>query len=33
MAFRIVSLFGGSVKVENLASVGIRLTVALKSAL
>jgi DNA-binding response OmpR family regulator len=31
MAFRIVSLFGGSVKVENLAA-GIRLTVVLKSS-
>jgi DNA-binding response OmpR family regulator len=33
MAFRIVSLFGGSVKVENLTSVGIRLTAVLRNSL
>ena len=33
VAFRILSLFGGSVKVENQMPAGIRLTVVLKSAL
>ena len=33
VAFRILSLFGGAVKIENQIPAGIRLTVVLKSSL